>query len=97
MTLEAQNLQLITENIELKSRVAFLTHEPNQLKRMVFGQSSERSKTLYYDNSQMKLFEDAHVVEKVEVQKSKVKAHDNVKARKKPKRNILPANQPRGT
>src|SRR5690606_24859441 len=95
MTLVAENLQLKTENQELRNQVIYLTQELNQLKRMVFGQSSERSKTLYYDNGQMKLFEDEHVVEKVEVKKLKVKAHDKVKARKKPKRNILPANLPR--
>lgn len=69
MTLVAENLQLKTENQELRNQVIYLTQELNQLKRMIFGQSSERRKTLYFDNGQIKLFED----EKEEQVKPEVK------------------------
>ena len=51
--------------------------------------------TLYYDNGQMKLFEDEPVAQKPEEKKIKVRSHDKVKSRKQPKRHILPANLPR--
>jgi len=96
MTLVAENLQLKTENQELRNQVIYLTQELNQLKRMMFGQSSERSKTLYFDNGQIKLFEDEKEEQvKAEVKKIKVKAHDKAKVRKSPKRHILPDHLPR--
>lgn len=93
--IKAENLRLKTENQELGNKIAILKHELEQIRRMMFGKSSERSKGLYYDNGQMNLFEDEPEADKPEVKKVQVRSHDKVKTRKNPKRNILPAHLPR--
>ena len=95
MTLEVENNQLKAEIQELKRELLYVVHELDQLKQMIFGSRSERSKTLYYDNGQMKLFEEEQPVEEPEVKKIKIRSHEKIKIRKKPKRAIFPADLPR--
>ena len=38
----AQNAEYRNENAEYKNRIAFLEHELSQLKRLIFGNKSER-------------------------------------------------------
>lgn len=91
MTLEAEISQLRTENQELKRELIYATYELSQLKKMIFGHQSERSKSLYYDTGQLKLFEPEELDTPVEEKKIKVRSHDKVKVKKKPKRVIFPA------
>ncbi|HRP45867.1 MAG TPA: IS66 family transposase [Ginsengibacter sp.] len=95
MTLEAENIQLKAEIQALKLELQYATLELFRLKNLIFGRSSERSKSLYYDDGQMKLFEDEQVEEKPQVNKVKVQAHEKTKVRKKPSRVIFPADLPR--
>lgn len=44
--IKAENLRLKTENQELGNKIAILKHELEQIRRMMFGKSSERSKGL---------------------------------------------------
>lgn len=95
MTSEAENTLLKTEIQELKRELLYVGHELDQLKQMIFGSRSERSKTLYYNNGQLKLFQEEQPAEKPEARKIKVRSHEKVKIRKKPKRAIFPADLPR--
>src|SRR5690625_7534413 len=91
MTLEAENTRLRTENEELKKQLVYISHELDQLKKMVFGRRSERSKTLYYDNGQQSLFEDDELPAEEEPKKVKTHIRQKVKTGNKPKRIIFPA------
>src|SRR5690625_2407248 len=95
MTLEAENTRLRTENEELKKQLVYISHELDQLKKMVFGRRSERSKTLYYDNGQQSLFEDDELPAEEEPKKVKTHIRQKVKTGNKPKRIIFPADLPR--
>lgn len=95
MTLEAENIQLKAEIQELKRDLLYATHELDRMKHMMFGRQSERSKSLYYDNGQLKLFGGEKPAEQPQAKKVKVRSHNKVKPRKKPKRVIFPADLPR--
>src|SRR5690625_7390697 len=95
MTLEAENTRLRTENEELKKQLVYISHELDQLKKMVFGRRSERSKTLYYDNGQQTLFKDDELPAEEEPKKVKTHIRHKVKTGNKPKRIIFPADLPR--
>jgi len=95
MTLEAENTRLRTENEELKKQLVYISHELDQLKKMVFGRRSERSKTLYYDNGQQSLFKDDELPAEEEPKKVKTHIRQKVKTGNKPKRIIFPADLPR--
>src|SRR5690625_7903145 len=95
MTLEAENTRLRTENEELKKQLVYISHELDQLKKMVFGRWSERSKTLYYDNGQQSLFEDDELPAEEEPKKVKTHIRQKVKTGNKHKRIIFTADLPR--
>lgn len=95
MSLEAENIQLKAEIQELKRDLLYATHELDRMKHMMFGHQSERSKSLYYVNDQLKLFGGEKPADQPQAKKVKVRSHNKVTPRKKPKRVIFPADLPR--